>query len=179
MTPAWLLSAILALPISRHDRAPELAAEKRQQLELVATAIHEAAEATRWPGGNKSELRALLIVTGYHESAFALHVTRGELKPWEGDPGKDGLPRSVSNWQLQKSATSSGDAWEAARTDVRVAAREAARALARGRWMCRSLEQRGQDWRRMVFAAYAGRGCSGWFRGLDERVEMLGRLAGR
>lgn len=174
VTPAWLLAAVLAMPVYKDDRSAELADLKRQQLELVAAAVHEAANVTRWPG-DKRELEALLIVVGRFESGFALRISAGELKPWEGDPGKDGQPRSVSNWQLQKAATSSAEAWEAARTDVRVAAREAARALARSRFMCRSLEAK-RDWVAMTLSSYAGRHCVGSFKGLTERVSAYRRI---
>jgi hypothetical protein len=60
---------------------------------------------------------------------------------------------------------------------TRHAAREAARALTRARWQCRSLERSGVDWVTMTVAAYAGRGCRGWFSGLESRVATYRRIA--
>lgn len=177
MTPAWLVAALLALPVYRHDRAPELADAKAQQMAEVADAIAEASRGSVWRA-------RMLLVMGRFESGFALHITRGECGAHECDASRVRMPdgktvvvfRAHSNWQLHEGACSSREAWLAARTDVRVAAREAARAIDRARGMCRSVVAKGESLERATFAALAGRGCRGWFRGLDQRVAAFQRL---
>lgn len=177
----WVLTALLAVPVSKHDRdvAPEV---KREQIEYVAHGIVSATQATitarKWPGSER-ELAGLLITVARFESGLALYVHSGNCprptKPTECDSG-----RARGIWQQQVSSTSSHEAWLALAglnaDSTRFAAHEAARALTRARWMCRSLEHRGVNWVEMVFSAYAGRGCVGWFRGRNERVSSFRRL---
>jgi hypothetical protein len=163
----WVLAAVMALPISKHDRGVDPAL-KRSQLETVSYAIADVAQSTKWPGTPR-ELAALLIIEGKHESAFALHVHAGNCLPGECDHG-----RARGPWQQQAGSTSSPAAWLLLggldEYSTRFAAQEAARALARSRWMCRSLERGGNDWVEMTMSAYAGHGCKGWFPGLKTRV---------
>jgi ribosomal protein L29 len=175
MTLAAVLSMILALPISRHDRAPELREAKAQQLREVASAIAEAVETTeRWPG-SKRELAALLTAVGWHESAFAMRLGNGECKAYECDPHPvTRLPRSVSHWQIQVRAASSPEAWELAKTDVRIAAREAARLLAGFRRMCAKVKR---PWFDSTISAYgSGRGCLATLPDLHARRNTFSRL---
>jgi hypothetical protein len=174
----WLLAAVLALPTSRYDRDPSVAEAKAAQRREIASAVADAAAAQRWPGP-KYELAALLLAVGQRESGFALHVGRGELRRWEGDPDKDGNPRSVSFWQIQRKAASSPEAWAAARSDIRVAAREAARVLARSRYQCRTLERAAGDWLRLTLTAYGTGSCRGYLKDLDLRVATYSRILGR
>lgn len=175
MTPAWLLAAVFALPIYKEDRE---AANKAEQLELVARAITVAAtEQRKWPGA-PGELKAVMLTVARYESGLSLRIHAGDCKPTECDRGK-----ARGLWQQQAISASSPDAWERLagldEESTLHAAREAARAITRARWQCRSLETRGEDWVPMVFSAYAGRGCIGWFRGRDERVAMFRKLLGR
>lgn len=176
---AYVLTGLLSLPVSKYDRAPELVAAKTVQQLETAVAIAEAVEQQeRWPG-SKRELAALLLAVGYAESAFAMHVGRGDFKKWEGDP-LHGEQQSISFWQFKSKPRGATDpeVWAAARTDIRVAAREAARLLTARRRGCASLERQGFDWVELTVAAYSGRGCRGWFRGLELRVSTFRRLMG-
>jgi hypothetical protein len=129
----------------------------------------------KWPG-DKRELKAMVIAWGDHETHYSLRIGRFECRSYECDPDpKTKQARSVSFWQLKRQTCSSPAAWEAAKTDFGVAAREATRAVVRARWQCRSLEQ-GGNWPKMVFAALTGRGCAGWLPGLDARVATYQRL---
>lgn len=175
-----IVSTLLALlPVYRADRAPELADAKAEQLAQASAAMASAVEAEkRWPG-SKQELAAMLAAWGSHESNYALHIGAFQCRAFECDPDhKTHLPRSVSFWQLKRQTCSTPEAWEAAKTDFTVAAREATRAIVRARWQCRSLET-GGNWPRLVFAALSGRGCAGWLKGLDSRVATYERLIAR
>lgn len=177
---AWVLSLVLALPVAKDDRAVDPTV-KREQAETVAAAITEAVEgvvdARRWPGEAR-ELAALMVVVARYESALALHVHAGDCprrhKPEECDRG-----RARGLWQQQESSVRSRVKWlllvGTDEQSTKFAAREAASALVRARWQCRSLERSGGDWMPLVFSAYAGRGCVGWFRGRDLRVAALRR----
>ncbi|HET9954132.1 MAG TPA: hypothetical protein VFQ61_06495 [Polyangiaceae bacterium] len=173
MIREWVLAALLALPVSKYDRAADPTL-KRAQLETIADAISDAATTARWSGPPR-ELAALLIATAYHESSFALHVHGGQCRPHECDGG-----RARGLWQQQERSTSSRLAWlllaglDAEAT--RLAAHEAARALIRARGTCRSFEREGADWLPMTFSAYAGRGCKAAFPGQSSRVNAFRRL---
>jgi hypothetical protein len=178
MTPMWLATALLALPLYRDDRAPDLAAVKAAQTQEIATAVAKAAAKQKW-AGTPHELAALLITVGYSESKFALHIGRGDCRRYECDRDSKGNVRSVSFWQFKVRAASSPEAWELAKTDVNVAAREAARVLARSRYQCRSLEREGGDWLRLTLQAYATGGCRGYVKDLELRVATYLRILGR
>lgn len=183
MTLKLLIVALLAkLPVYAADTDLGLAEAKAAQMTEVAEAIAEASRGSAW--------RARMLLTlGRFESNFALHIARGECrydaKHKECDPRRVKQPdgsfaivfRAVSNWQLREAACSSHEAWVAAKTDVRVAAREAARAIDRARGMCRSAAKDGSSLEREVFSALAGRGCKGTFPGLDARVATFRSLA--
>lgn len=177
MTPAWLVAALLALPVYKADRSADRAeAAAAQKLEITA-AIAEAVDRERkWPG-SKQELAGMLIAIGYHESGFSLDVGAGRCGPHSCDRDRHGNVRAAGFWQLHVSATSSVEAWEQAKTDIRVAAREAARAITRARWLCRSLEG-SLPWQQLVVSAYAGRGCRGSFRGAELRLATYRRVMG-
>lgn len=163
--PLPVLRALESLPIWKNDRDPETAPLKAEQNARVAAAILSVAR--------DADEAAMLLTIGHHESAWSLAVERGEFTKGQGDPDKHGNPRSVSNYQLQKSATSSKEAWEAARTDVVVATREAAFALRRARGMCRGKEG---DPVRMAFAAYAGKNCHGQLGDIARRAATFKRI---
>lgn len=169
----YILSALLALPISKHDLKVDPTV-KRAQIETIANAIDVASRHPKWPG-TRLELAAMLIIVARFESALALRIHAGKCEPHECDKG-----RARGLWQQQASSTSSREAWQRLggldEQSTTFAAREAARALVRARWMCRSLEQGGGDWIGMTFTAYAGRGCNGWFSGRNVRVSAFRRL---
>jgi hypothetical protein len=168
------------LPVYVEDRVTELAAAKRAQLAQVDAAVDAAVDATpvkHWPG-TRHELKSMVLAWGDHETHYSLRIGRFQCKAYECDPDpKTKLPRSVSFWQLKVRTCSSPEAWEAAKTDFGVAAREATRAIVRARWQCRSLEH-GNNWPKLVFAALTGRGCAGWLPGLEARVATYQRLVG-
>lgn len=185
---------ISALAIYHEDAAPEHRADKLRQLEEVAQAVAGAIERRR---GGRDEL-AFLVAWGSAESHYSERIGRGECGPLECDARwrfhgapvsyafwrarKDDPEAAVEHlaagyWQVRAVAASSLEAWEASRTDPFVAAREAARVAARARGYCRSLDG-DHDPVRMAFSVLAGRGCAGWFRGLDARVATYRRLLG-
>jgi hypothetical protein len=123
-TPLSVLRALDSLPVYKHDRGPEQAELKAAQLQSVSAAITEAAQGDR-------DLAALLVTVGYHESAWSMAIGAGHCERHQCDRDRKGNVRAVSNYQLWRVSTSSPEAWELAKTDVRVASREAARALKR------------------------------------------------
>jgi hypothetical protein len=175
VTYAWILTILLGWPVFHEDRGvPEA---KRAQLETVAQAVGDAADAQRgWPGSSR-ELAALMLTVAWHETHFSLRIGAGQCKPHECDQG-----RAHGYWQQHVRSTSSQAAWEQlAGLDAEstgIAAREAARALTRARLQCRRLERGRRNWVGLTLAAYAGRGCAGWFRGLDARVKTYWRTVG-
>jgi hypothetical protein len=178
---ALIVSLLAQLPVYVADRADDLADAKAAQMAETAEAITVAARGSVWRA-------RMLVVMGRFESNFALHIARGECRAdrRECDPHRvklqDGTTamvfRAHSSWQLHESACSSREAWLAAKTDVRVAAREAARAIDRARGMCRSVVKDGVSLERATFSALAGRGCMGSFRGIDQRVATFRSISG-
>ncbi|MBA2724262.1 MAG: hypothetical protein H0U56_15520 [Methylibium sp.] len=170
MIPQALLVALGLLALYGEDKTAE---GKAEQLVSIAAAVHEAAAAQKsWPG-TKRELELLLLTIGHAESGFSMRIGAGEFRRWESDPGRDGVARAHSFWQIHKAAASSEEAWLAAKTDVRVAAREAARALTRARYVCRGTTG---DWLTETLRGYAGSGCRRSFKGEQARVATFRRL---
>lgn len=156
---AWLPAILASFPTHREDRDPEA---KQAQYREVASAIAEASKGSRWRA-------AMLVTMGRYESDWSIRIGEGRCKPLECDRG-----RAVSNYQLHERACTSPEAWRNAAGDLRLATREAARAINRARGMCRHEP----DLIRATFSALAGRGCRGAFRGLDARVATAKRLLG-
>jgi hypothetical protein len=195
MTLQLIVTALLAkLAMFGADRKPELAEQKAEQYASISQAVVTAVEAEKkWPG-DKRELAVFAMAWGDHETHYSLDISHGECNPWECDASykrngrriswamtKQGGPftvafAAVSPWQLHEQTCSSPEAWRQARTDINVAAREAVRAIVMMRWSCRSLERGPGDWVRMVYSRLAGRGCAGYFRGIDSRVATYNRL---
>lgn len=174
-----ILAVLLSLPPSAAD-ARETANERAQRLEVLARAIDEAsAEATcaddrdpecapTWPG-SQAELAALLISTGWHESAFARHVHAGACRAHECDNG-----RARSPWQLHASGMVPVAEWRAmagsSADATYTAAVAAARVLASGRARCRSVSG--------ALAAYATGGRCSW-SGTRARLRTAQRVQPR
>lgn len=178
---AFTVAGLMSLATSRHDVAPELVEAKTVQRFDVAVAVTLGAESQRgrWPG-SLEELVATELAIGQGESTFALHIGQGKCERWECDT-RNGVARSVSFWQFKGKPEGATPLpiWEAAKTDVPVAAKEAARLITNARLRCSSLERAGHDWVPMTIASYAGRGCRGWFPRIEERVATYRRLMGR
>lgn len=164
--PVFVLQALQSLPVYKHDRGPEHSDRKALQLQAASAAIDEAAK------GDK-DLAAMLVTVGHHESAWSLAIMNGYCLPKQCDPDRDGVPRAHSNYQLHRVAASSREAWEAARTDLRVATQEAAFVLRRMRSMCR-----GEDVVRRTLTAYAGRGCGGRLKDIEKRMDTYRKVRG-
>lgn len=167
-TPLSVLRALESLPVWKHDRGPEHAQLKAEQNARVSAAILATAR--------DADEAALLLTIGHHESVWSLAIENGVCGSHECDRDRNGNVRAHSNYQLHVSATSSREAWEAARTDVLVATQEAAFALRRARGMCRSKQG---DPIRMALVAYAGRGCGGRLPDIERRVATFRKLRGR
>jgi hypothetical protein len=163
--PLFVLRALESLPVWKGDREPETAPLKAEQNIRVAAAIASVAR--------DADEAAMLLTIGHHESAWSLAVERGEFTKGQGDPDRSGAPSSISNYQIKRRAASSLEAWEAAKTDVRVATQEAAFALRRARNMCRSKQG---DPVRMAFAAYGRGSCDGRLKDIEKRVDTFKRI---
>lgn len=166
MTFTWILGALLSFPVHHEDGDP---LEKHEQLQVVATAIYDAARGSRWRA-------AMLLTMGRFESDWSIRIMTGGCRAGHAECDRG---RALSNYQLQVRTCSSPEAWEGTRADIFTATREAARAIDRARGMCRSIEREGGDITRATFSALAGRGCRGSFRGLDARVETVARIRSR
>ena len=167
-----LLGWFSLVPVFHEDRAPEITEAKAAQQVAIAQAIESAVESVRW-GGTRRELAAALFVTGSFETNWSLRIMNGgcRIGTRECDRG-----RAVSNFQLHSGSTLPLDQYNLAATDVKIAAREAARALVMRRGMCRRYAHGRDELMRMVFASYAGRGCLGAFPGLEARVRLFKKL---
>jgi hypothetical protein len=158
-TPLGILRALESLPVWKLDRGPEHAQLKAEQHQRVTSAIASVAR--------DADEAAMLLTIGWHESAWSLAVERGVFTKGQGDPDRNGVPTSISNYQIKRRAASSREAWEAAKTDVRVATQEAAFALRRARNMCRS---KPGDPIRQAFSAYGTGSCMGRLKDLEKRL---------
>lgn len=167
-TPLSILRALESLPVWKLDRGPEHAQLKAEQNARVSAAI---ASVARDP-----DEAAMLLTIGWHESAWSLAIERGVFTKGQGDPDRNGTPTSISNYQIKRRAASSREAWEAAKTDVRVATQEAAFALRRARNMCRS---KGGDPIRTAFSAYGTGSCSGRLKDVEKRMATFKRVRAR
>lgn len=161
-TPLFLLRALQSLPVYHLDRGPEHAQLKDQQMQTAAAAIQEFSK-------GDPDLAAMLVTVGFHESGWSLAIAAGHCRPKQCDPDRNGVPRAHGSYQIHRVAASSREAWEAARTDIRVATQEAAFVLRRMRAMCRG------DVRRS-FIAYGGRGCDGKLPDIEKRVETFRKV---
>jgi hypothetical protein len=159
-TPIGLLRALESLPVYHLDRGPEHAQLKAQQMQEASAAIREFAK------GDK-DLEAMLITVGWHESNWSLAIMNGHCPPKMCDPDKNGVPRAHSNYQLHRVAVTTREAWEEARTDLRVATREASFVLQRMRTMCRS---KNVEPVRRTLAAYGSGSCSGKLPDIERRM---------
>lgn len=166
-TPLSILRALDSLPLYKHDRGPEQADLKAAQLQSASAAIAEAAQGDR-------DMAALLVTVGFHESGWSMAIMSGHCEKHQCDRDRHGNVRAVSNYQLWRVSTSSPEAWELAKTDVRVASREAARALKRARGLCRGEP----DMVRATLRAYGGRGCRKPLKDEDARVKTYLRVKG-
>lgn len=163
-TPLSVLRALESLPVWKHDRGPEHAQLKAEQNDRITAAVLAIAR--------DADEAAMLLTIGHHESAWSLAIENGVCGPKQCDRDRKGNVRAHSNYQLHVSATSSREAWEAARTDVVVATQEAAFALRRARGMCQSTG----EGVRGVLRGYAGLGCRKRLKDEEARVKTYGRI---
>lgn len=170
----YLLTAIASLPTFHEDVGEHYAEQKREQAQMIATAIDQAVQQNGdWPDGRR-ELATLMLTVAWHETRLSLRIHDGRCKPLECDRGK-----ARGLWQLQAHRSLPKERWlrvagfnpEATRT----AAREAAIALVRSRRMC-SVATRGRDWVGATLTAYAGVGCGGRLPDLNARIRTYRRL---
>jgi hypothetical protein len=166
-----IISVLMAFPTYKDDREDP---RKRDQLVMVAEAVDYASRVEGWQG-RQSELAALLITVGWHESSFALHIHAGKCKPWECDRG-----RARGPWQVHKNRLNT-DSWDSLLglepASTRLAAIVAAQALVRARAQCRSLA--GSDWVNFTLTAYAGRGCVQRWDGVRPRFNTYRKVLSR
>lgn len=172
---AWALAALQSLPVFHEDVGSP---EKGPQLEMVATAVTEAAaEQKSWPLP-KQFLMAAEIAIFQNESNGSLRIHRNEcdLKRRECDAG-----RAISSFQLHAVALSSPDIWPRLGfmtfESTKLSAKEASRVFVRAYHYCSSLGLPG-DKVAMAFVGYAGRGCKldGSWQGWHQRMEIYQRV---
>lgn len=171
----YVLAAIASLPTFHEDLGPAYSSLKQEQARVIAQAIAEVAEsAEAWPG-SKRELAALLLTVAWHETRFSLRIHEGKCRPYECDHGK-----ARGLWQLHVHALLPREEWlHVAGLDsdsTLRAAREAAKALSRSRFMCADSSARGTEVVARTLAAYAGRGCAGQLPDIEARVRTFRRL---
>lgn len=134
VTKALILAALLRLPAWSGDSESE--PEREVRLEVVAESIHSAASSVPWRG-DRNELVALLVMTGWKETKYARHIHEGKcrIKKGECDGG-----RAASPWQLQHGSWFPKKTWEKTKgTDLESTTRastQAAKILSRGRNYC-------------------------------------------
>lgn len=164
----------LSQPVYHEDRDPRLAGTKRAQLAMIAEAIADAAERTKWPGPPE-ELARLVEAVGYGETRYSLRIHGGECRPHECDRG-----RAHGPWQQHPSARVPQEVWEQLEgvdpAATRLAALTAARALSAARYSCRSLEKRAGDWLALTLQAYGRGSCLAYYKGVELRIAEFKRL---
>ncbi len=153
---AWSLSAAQSLIVFHEDVGSP---EKPAQLEMIASAVHEAAMGAKgWPLGKKA-----LIAAEYgmreNESFASLRIHRNECNISKGEC--DG-GRAISIFQLHANALSSPSVWPRLGfmtfDSTLLSAQEATRALVRGYRYCEAKKAKG-DPVALMYTAVAGRGC--------------------
>jgi len=163
-----LLAIVLALPVHHDDR--DKGADVFVQRHVIAEAIRAETKV-------RSE-RAMLLTIAHFESGLSIDVHRNECPRWACDVDRNGVHRARGLYQTWQNWLTDAE-WnaligldlEATKRQTRYALR-----LIRGAYrLCRGET----DWRRSTLSAYAGRGCSGTFKGLDERVAMARRIEAR
>ena len=166
-----ILKLLMSIPVFSEDRSPDLVEAKRHQVEMVASSIDIATSRVRW-SGSREDLARLMVVTLRFESSLSLRIHAGDCRALECDKGKARGPYQQHVTRLVTQST-----WERLagvdQESTNLASLVAARQLAGARHQCAKIPG---DWVRMTIAAYAGRGCLGWFRGIDQRVEAFHRL---
>ncbi len=171
-----ILAALNSLPIYKEDQGKtEL---KAAQFETLSTALAQSVDEHRnaWIG-SPEQLAGVTLTVGYAESGYSLRIQAGDCYAWECDRG-----RARGLFQMHQSAVQGQHPilWIALPGldvgSVELSVDQVVRALIRSRKQCGSLERRGKDWLPMTLSAYAGRGCIGGFRGLDERVRTFKRI---
>jgi hypothetical protein len=159
------LAALRALPVFHADRAPELADEKRAQLEAFATAIDRHATDKR--------VRAFLIAWGWHESAFSLAITDGQCDRHQCDYSQR-LKRHLASGAFQEHQNGRPDAEWSRLRGLENIDHQVASASRRARGfigMCPTIEG--------AFRALGGRGCDGRLPDAGKRVATYQRTLGR
>ncbi len=156
MTYAFILAALLALPIAREDKP--VTPEKTMQLQAVAAAVSRHA---RTP-----DEAAFVLSWGSAETHYSLRIAEGRcmIAIGECDRGKARGP-----WQVHRVAAMSAEQWDRMH-GVENIDEQARVAASRARW---ALRQCPVDRIRGAFRVLGGVGCSRPIKGEDDRVKAF------
>lgn len=171
-----VLAMLTSLAVYREDVAPELAEQKRAQLESIAVGVIEASRKAPRPA---REWAALMLSVGFHESTFSLRIQDGRCN-WdtrECDAATiDGerVFRARGPWQLHRNLHTA-PVWDqlVGVENARVQAFAASAMLRRGYWTC---ARSGAHWFVATINGFAGRRCDSRWKGLDQRLATFSRL---
>lgn len=114
MTPALILTMLLALPPAYEDRVEP---DRIERLTVIADAVSQSVVRATcdgyddciavWPGAPR-ELAALVVAVGWWESRYAANVHAGKCRADQCDavkmPGGYVVHRARSPWQLQRTS---------------------------------------------------------------------------
>lgn len=161
-----VLAGALSLPTFTEDRAPELAAEKRAQLEAFSRSTAAVA-----PDQNIALPRhwaALLVTVAHAESGLSLRIQAGLCRPHECDRGRARGP--FQNHRFAESVATWDRLIGVENTAVQV--RVAHARLKRSYYVCRGAS----DWLTATLTGYAGRRCGTVWPGLEQRAATWRRV---
>jgi hypothetical protein len=152
MTPAIVLTMLLALPPAHEDRNEP---NRVERLSVIADAVAQSVDRATCEGyspctpiwtGAPRDLAALVVTVGWWESRFARNVHAGKCRPYQCDavrmPGGYVVHRARSPWQLQRTSWAES-VWTKLEgvelVETRNAAWTATRILAEGSRRCQSV----------------------------------------
>ena len=178
---AWALAAAQSLTVYHEDVGSP---EKPAQLEMIASAVTQAARETKgWPLGKKALIAAEFGMIE-NETFASLRIHRNECnlkKECDAYRFRGQLQaRAISIFQLHASALSDPSLWPQLGfmtfDSTLLSAKEASRALVRGYRYCAAQKAQGNPIA-LMYTATAGRGCdlSKW-QGWKPRLATYERL---
>jgi hypothetical protein len=172
---AWVLSALLSLPVPLDDRAPERAELRAEQLRRFAGAISRVSAAAPAQYRGK-QWAALLVTIGNYESHYDSQVVLGLCPKHRCDPvvvKGERIHRARGAFQQWNTAPVA-DLWPVANGNPAAQVEMADRTLRRSLTRCRPFASFPEH----VFRAYGGRSCSFPVKREAARVATFRRLAG-
>lgn len=157
----WCRAAVASLPRFHEDADTE---EKRAELDRIALAVAARSKGAPVP---PRAWASLILTVWKHESGLSSRIIANNCRPKECDGG-----RARGGGQVHKNTLNVAD-WEAAPGNIEIQVKLTSDALKRAYFTC---SRAGVAWDMGTLAAYAGRRCSWFSLGMQQRLETFDRL---